>query len=140
MSVSDLISQGEHRHRVLKGMNSRTNRNNAIPQIIKMDVRHAAHVRIENELKTLEQGVQAEGKTNISNDYQDTTTESANSLDKRYHIAKDEKNSIFLGDLVDGHKHDRAFQVYHAASLLHPYSCRFLGFSPTAAVSFACSA
>lgn len=107
--VSDL--QGEGRHTRTKGFNSRTNFNNATPQIIGMDVREAVHDQMTHELETLNKSAKSQSVA-PENAVTDPTE-----WDKSYHMARDEKNKVFLPDLLEKNESDPAYRVRISSSL-----------------------
>jgi hypothetical protein len=93
------IAKGELEHRVVKGRNDRTSKNNAVPQIVKMDVRQQVHDRISNEIHALE--------TNDSSEQS-----KSDAPDERHHrIAFEEKKWLYLPDWLSENKRDPAFKV-----------------------------
>ncbi|KAF9522279.1 hypothetical protein CPB83DRAFT_777309, partial [Crepidotus variabilis] len=100
--------QGETNHRVIKGRNDRSNMNNAIPQIIKMDVREAVHEQMTQELENLEKisaGTTQAGKGALPADPEPDFSTS-------YSISsKDESQRVFLPDLLQANSSDPAFKV-----------------------------
>lgn len=85
-------------------MNARTNQNNAVPQIVKQNVRRGVHERMSAELNSLlddDSDVDSEANELVATD-----------LEKGYHIAAvDEKNSIYFEDWLPRHASDPAFKV-----------------------------
>lgn len=91
--------QGELQHRVVKRWNGRSNKNNAVPQIIKMDVRESAHERMQQELASLVPGTPQQPITPVD----------PVPLDQHHRIARDESSKIYFSDL---HSADPAFKVF----------------------------
>jgi len=76
-----------------------------------MDIREAVHDRMTHELEAL-----------ISSKSQTITPENsiieATELDKSYHMARDEKNKVYLPDLLEQNSTDPAYRVRISSSLL----------------------
>jgi hypothetical protein len=107
MTSSDLCidsDQGEGRHSRLKGHNSRTNLNNATPQIIGIDVREAVHARMTYELSELDRKPE---------EPQVEAQEAITDLRHGYHIAAEERpsNRVYLPDFLREHQGDPAVTV-----------------------------
>ncbi|KAJ7493379.1 hypothetical protein B0H11DRAFT_1911278 [Mycena galericulata] len=77
------IFQGELQHRVVKRWNGRSSKNNATPQIIKMDVRESAHERMQQELVR----------------HEPVKPVDPVSLDQHHRIAKDESTKVYFSDI-----------------------------------------
>ena len=103
--------QGESRHTRTKGFNSWTNFNNATPQIIGMDVREAVHDRMTHELEMLNESAKSRSVA-PENAVTDSTE-----WDKSYHMARNEKNKVFLPDLLEENELDPAYHVRISPSL-----------------------
>ncbi|KAJ7737919.1 hypothetical protein DFH07DRAFT_752764, partial [Mycena maculata] len=116
---------GELQHRVVKRWNGRSNKNNPIPQIIKMDVREAAHERMQQEISHL---------------VPDTAQAPASApapipIEDHHRIAKDESNKIYLRDWLSDHSADPAFKDF--MSNLRAHLCaRMQGLHSFEATSF----
>ncbi|KAJ7881644.1 hypothetical protein B0H13DRAFT_2540449 [Mycena leptocephala] len=93
---------GKLQHRIVKRWNGRSNKNNAIPQIIKMDVRETAHERMQQELTRL-----------LPQALQEAKAEPEPILVEQHHrIARDESNKIYLSDWLPSHAGDPAFKDF----------------------------
>ncbi|KAF8965639.1 hypothetical protein BDZ97DRAFT_2057933 [Flammula alnicola] len=110
LGTTDSLSTkvGESRHTRLKGHNNRTNFNNAIPQIIGMDIRETVHARMTHELEMLESHSRGGSKAFDS----ETDNVQLEELEKSFHIARDEKNKIYLPDFVRVNQSDPAFRNF----------------------------
>ncbi|KAH7919092.1 hypothetical protein BV22DRAFT_1185026, partial [Leucogyrophana mollusca] len=96
---------GELQHRVVKGWNDRTNQNNAVPQIVKIDVREAVHNRMSNAILAAETEGDSQDVTGIN--YIDTD------LQQHHHIGEDESGSkIWLGDWLHQRREDPAYHDF----------------------------
>ncbi|KAF8955983.1 hypothetical protein BDZ97DRAFT_1672464, partial [Flammula alnicola] len=89
----------------LVSYNNRTNFNNATPQIIGMDVREAVHDRMTHELEMLN----SENSQTIA---PEINVIEPTELDKTYHMARDEKNKIYLPDLLEQNETDPAYRKF----------------------------
>ncbi|KAJ7078763.1 hypothetical protein C8R43DRAFT_1177846 [Mycena crocata] len=88
---------GESQHRRVKDWNGRSNKNNAVPQIIRMDVRESAHERMQQELAVL--------APKITQSNTDLTA----TMDQHHRIAKDESDKLYLHDWLSENAADPAF-------------------------------
>ncbi|KIM42576.1 hypothetical protein M413DRAFT_408453 [Hebeloma cylindrosporum] len=107
LGTTDNLSSklGESQHTRTKGFNNRTNFNNATPQIIGMDVREAVHDRMTYDLEDLKS---SESQTTAPENSVIEPTE----LDKGYHMARDEKNKVYLPDLLEQNETDPAYHKF----------------------------
>ncbi|KAJ7076247.1 hypothetical protein B0H15DRAFT_790815 [Mycena belliarum] len=81
---------GELQHRTVKKWNGRSNKNNAIPQIIKMDVREAAHERMQQEIAALAPLKVSRAPVKAVDPVP---------LDQHHRIAADESSRVYFRDL-----------------------------------------
>jgi hypothetical protein len=96
--------QGELQHRVVKAWNERSSKNNAVPQIVNMDMRESAHRRMEADLKALEKKpVPSEKGPEIA----------ALIAGDHHHIAKEQSTAtrIYIPDWLRKHHGDPALKV-----------------------------
>ena len=70
-----------------------------------MDIREAVHDRMTHELETLNESAKPQSVA-LENAVTDPTE-----WDKSYHMARDEKNRIFLPDLLEQNESDPAYRV-----------------------------
>jgi hypothetical protein len=99
--------QGELQHSVIKGWNDRTNQNNAVPQIINIDVREAVHERIGEALQAASGTPAATAESGV-----DQTDVAAH-----HYIGKDESGpKLYLTHWLREHQEDPAYKVSHVST------------------------
>ncbi|TFK76058.1 hypothetical protein BDN72DRAFT_930755 [Pluteus cervinus] len=90
--------RGETRHRLIKGYYQRTNKNNPIPQIVRLDNLSAIHAHMKNELEARERILEA-GQPSLPPIKEDEETNQETSIDclkQRYVMASSRKNGAIL--------------------------------------------
>ncbi|KAJ7441110.1 hypothetical protein FB451DRAFT_1106240, partial [Mycena latifolia] len=118
---------GELQHRVVKRWNGRSNKNNAIPQIIKMDVREAAHERMEQEISRRLQASQTPKDP--------VKPPEPIALEQHHRIAVDESNKLYLSDWLSENSADPAFKDFLPRLQAHLYA-RMQGITSIEATDF----
>ncbi|KAJ7116991.1 hypothetical protein C8R44DRAFT_627458, partial [Mycena epipterygia] len=116
---------GELQHRVVKRWNGRSNKNNAIPQIIKMDVRESAHERMQQELSRLA----PEPLRKPSQPIEPVL------LEDHHRIAKDESNRYYFNEWLSENQDDPAFKDFLPRLQAHLYA-RMQGITSIEATDF----
>lgn len=98
--------QGELQHRIVKAWNERSSKNNAVPQIVKMDARERVHREMDEALATTPNSDPTiHGPMDGNPPDQD--------LDVKYRIAHDSSaaSRVYISTMLDDHKNDPAFKV-----------------------------
>ncbi|KAF7983682.1 hypothetical protein HWV62_19591 [Athelia sp. TMB] len=107
------LIQGELQHRLVKAWNERSSKNNAIPQIVNMDVREQAHRRITEDLRALEDAPPPSSEKSIPKRSEPSA--------EHHHIAKDTRTSIrcYIEDLTKDHCGDPAYEDFYVRLRCH---------------------
>ncbi|KAH7924391.1 hypothetical protein BV22DRAFT_1195981 [Leucogyrophana mollusca] len=97
---------GELQHRVVKNWNDRTSKNNAVPQIVKIDVREAVHNRMLSALTPSTLPAHGDVERPIR-------SPDCAAMKQHHRIAADESGEkLYLGDWLLQHRQDPAFEDF----------------------------